>query len=242
MRDYLQDLIQHTHGLGVVDLVKITASATETKIDAIAEDRSVVITGAFNQPIKEFDGVFGMPNLTKLRTIIGFEDYTKDAVITVVTETRNQETVPTTIHFETKNKDFINDYRLMSKELVEAKVRNLSLVNTTWNVTVKPTLANIQRLKRQAAAHNEESMFSTKVENNELKVYFGDPSTHSGNFVFHSGVSGSLSKSCHWPVKVFLSIMDLPGEKTIRLSEKVAEISVKSGFASYSYLLPAGSK
>ena len=43
MKDYLLDLIQHTHGLGVVELVKIDGTATETKVAAYAEDKSVVV-------------------------------------------------------------------------------------------------------------------------------------------------------------------------------------------------------
>jgi len=40
-----------------------------------------------------------------------------------------------------------------------------------------------------------------------------------------------------------LSIMDLPGDKTVRISDQgAAEITVDSGIAVYQYLLPAQSK
>jgi hypothetical protein len=46
-----------------------------------------------------------------------------------------------------------------------------------------------------------------------------------------------------WPVKEFLSIMDLPGDKIIRISDAGAtEIVVDSGLAVYRYLLPAQAK
>jgi hypothetical protein len=46
-----------------------------------------------------------------------------------------------------------------------------------------------------------------------------------------------------WPVKVFQSIMDLPGDKTVRISDAgAAEIVVDSGLATYRYLLPAQAK
>jgi hypothetical protein len=74
-------------------------------------------------------------------------------------------------------------------------------------------------------------------------VYFGDPSTHSGNFVFHPGVTGNLTRNWMWPVKVFMSIMDLPGDKTVKISDQgAAEITVDSGLAFYQYLLPAQAK
>jgi hypothetical protein len=79
--------------------------------------------------------------------------------------------------------------------------------------------------------------------NGDLKINFGDPSTHSGNFVFQPTVTGTLSKTWNWPVKVFLAIMDLPGDKTVRVADAGAtEITVNSGLAIYRYLLPANSK
>ena len=244
MKDFLQDLIQNTHGLGVIDLVKITSTDKLTKVDAIAEDRSVIVSGTYNTPVDNIVGIFGMPNLGKLKTILGFSDeYNENANIYVVKETKDGEVVPTTIHFETKDKDFVNDYRLMTKDIVENKVKNVSFKGATWNVQFEPSNASIIRLKKQAAANSEEDTFSTKVEKGNLVVYFGDPSTHSGNFVFQTGVTGTLNKSWQWPVKVFLSIMDLPGDKIIKITDQGAtEITVDTGLAMYSYIIPAHAK
>ena len=243
MKNYLLDLIQHTNGLGVVELVKINGTKSETKVSALAEDKSVIVFGTFNETLADFEGTFGMPNLSKLKTIIGFDDYGDDATINVTRETKDGEDVPSAIHFETAAKDFINDYRLMSKTVVEDKVKAVTFKGATWDVTFEPSVAGIMRLKKQAQANSEELNFKTKTENGDLKIYFGDPSTHSGNFVFHSGVSGNLNKAWQWPVKVFLSIMDLPGEKTVRISDQGAcEITVDSGFATWQYLLPAQAK
>jgi hypothetical protein len=243
MKDNLLDLIQHTHGLGVIDLAKVVGTDTETQITAIAEDKSVVVTGTFNTPLADFIGTFGMPNLSKLKTIVSFDDYDERATINVTRSNKNGEDIPSAIHFETKTGDFVNDYRLMSKSIVEDKVRNFTFKGASWNVEFEPAVANIQRLKRQASANSEEQNFTTKTDNGDLRIYFGDPSTHSGNFVFHQGVSGTLSKAWNWPVKVFMSIMDLPGSKTVRISDQGAcEITVDSGLATYRYLLPAQAK
>ena len=125
MKDYLQDLITHTHGLGVVDLIKVTGTVQETTINAIAEDKSVIVSGKFKNPSVDFLGTFGMPNLGKLKTILGFDEYDQDAKISVTKQNKDGVDVPTTIHFETKNSDFINDYRLMSKAIVEEKVKSV---------------------------------------------------------------------------------------------------------------------
>lgn len=242
-KDSILDIIQHTHGLGVVELVKISGTEQETLVAAIADDKSVIVSGTFNQPLEDFIGVFGMPNLSKLKTIVGFDDYDKDALISVTRNTRDGEEVPVAIHFETKNGDFVNDYRLMAKVTIEDKVRPVTFKGTGWNVEFNPSLAGILRLKKQASANNDEAHFTTKTENGDLKIFFGDHSTHSGNFVFHPSVDGTLSRAWQWPVKVFLSIMDLPGDKTIKLSDQgAASIEVNSGLATWTYLLPASSK
>ena len=240
MKDYLLDLVQHTHGLGVIELVKIVGTKKSTEILAKAEDKSVIVFGTFNTAIPDFDGTFGMPNLSKLKTILSFDDYDEKAIITV---SRNDDDQPQSINFETGNKDFINNYRLMSKTLVEEKVANVTFKGANWDVEFEPTIASIMRLKKQASANNEELTFTTKTENNDLKFYFGDHSTHSGNFVFQSGIKGSLTKAWRWPVKVFVNILDLPGDKVLRFSDKgAAEITVASGLSTYRYIFPAQAK
>lgn len=244
MKDYLQDLIQHTNGLGAIDLVKVVGTDKQTQIFAMSDEKTVLVTGTFNNPIADFIGVFGMPNLTKLKTILGFDDvYDENAKITIISNNKEDSTVPTNIHFETKSGDFVNDYRLMSRALIEEKVKTFNFKGATWNVEFVPSVASIQRLKKQAQANSEEDNFITKTDKGDLKIYFGDPSTHSGNFVFHAGVNGTLNRGWNWPIKEFLAIMDLPGDKTIKISDQGAtEITVDSGLAKYVYIMPAKTK
>ena len=67
MKDNLQDLIGHTSQLGFIDLIKVTGTDTETAINAIAEDRTVIVSGKFKAANAQFAGTFGMPNLGKLK-------------------------------------------------------------------------------------------------------------------------------------------------------------------------------
>jgi GTP cyclohydrolase II len=244
MKDYLLDLVEHTYALGVIDLVKIVGTDESTQVGAYSDDQTVVVSGAFKTPIDDFNGTFGMPNLSKLKTILSFDDYDDNAKIALIREDRDgEQDVPVRIHFETATGDFVNDYRLMQKYLINDKVKNVTFKGTTWDVEFQPSVAGIARLKKQAQANSEELTFNTKTENGDLKIYFGDPSTHSGNFVFQPGVSGNLTRSWNWPVKIFLAIMDLPGDKKIRIADAGAvEITVDSGLATWTYLLPAQAK
>jgi hypothetical protein len=243
MKDHLLDIVQHTHGLGVIDLVKITGTQNDTTLEAIAEDRSVILQAKFKGPLADFIGTFGMPNLGKLNTVLNIPEYKEDAKITVSTQDKNGEQIPVGIHFENKVGDFKNDYRFMSSEIINDKLKSVRMKQVAWNVDIVPSVANIQRLKFQASANSEENNFVAKIENGNLKFYFGDHSSHAGNFVFQQGVSGKLSKAWAWPVAVVISILSLPGDKTFKISDEgAAMITVDSGIAEYNYILPAQTK
>lgn len=243
-KDILQDLIDHTANLEGIDLIKITGSKEDTAINANAENRTVILNAKFKVPVLGFEGVFGMPNLSTLKTILGFSDeYDENAKITVLTQQRNNLDQPATIHFENKTGDFVNDYRLMDRVIVEEKVKDVLFKGATWNLDFQPNIAGIQRFKKQRTVHNEENVFSTTMSGNSLKINFGDVATHSGSFVFQSDLTGSLSRPIMWSVKQFISIMDFVGDKHIYISDQgVMRITVDSGIANYEYLLPAQSK
>jgi len=240
MIDNLKDLITHTHDLGCIDLVKVNGTDTETLIEGLAEDRSVVIQAKFHKPIAEFKGTFGMPNMSTLKTILGIDEYATDAVISV---TQDDVKGPVSMNFLNKAGDFTNDYRFMTKEIVEDQLKTIKFKGVSWHVELEPTVASIQRLKFQAMANATESTFVAKTEDGNLAFYFGDHSTHAGNFIFAHDVEGKLTRSWHWPIAHVINILSLPGDKVLRLSDDgAAQIIVDSGIAEYTYILPAQSK
>jgi hypothetical protein len=151
--------------------------------------------------------------------------------------------VPVGIHFENKAGDFKNDYRFMTSEVINDKLKTVKMRAVKWDVEFTPTVASITRLKYQASANSEETTFVAKTENNQLKFFFGDHSSHAGNFVFQDGVTGTLSKSWSWPIGAVIGILGLPGDKVMQISsEGVLQITVDSGIATYTYKLPAHQK
>jgi len=127
MKDILQDVVAHTHALGFLSLVKVTADTTSTVVESMADDRSVIMTATAHTPVTEFDGIFGMPNLDKLALHLKNPEYQKDAKIEVVKAVRNGETIPTHIHFENSTGDFENDYRFMNRAIIDENLRRLHL-------------------------------------------------------------------------------------------------------------------
>jgi hypothetical protein len=242
MKDILQDIVAHTHALGFLSLVKVT-SEQDTVIESMAEDRSVILSAKTHKPVAEFKGTFGMPNLDKLALHLKNPEYKDNAKIDVIEATRNNEVIPTHIHFENAVGDFENDYRFMNKAIIDEKLKTVKFKGASWEVQFNPSVAAIQRMKLMSAAHGEEPIFTVKTENKNLVFYFGDASTHAGSFVFQHDVNGTLKHSWSWPVAQVQSVLNLDGNITMSISDQGAMmITVDSGLAKYDYILPAQSK
>lgn len=243
MKDYLQDIVKNTYTLGVIELVKIIGTEKDTLLYAVSVDNTVVIKARFHNTVPDFIGTFGMPNLNKLNTVLNIPEYKDDANIGVVTKTVDDQAVPSYIQFSNKIGDFKNEYRLMSQATIDERLKTPKFKGAQWHVEFEPTVAGIQRLKFQASANSEETTFNIKQENNDIKMYFGDHSTHAGNFVFQSDVSGKLSKQTSYPVAIVIAILNLPGDKTMKISDNgVMLITVDSGLGLYEYIIPAQTK
>ena len=243
MRDYLLDLVEHTFDLGCIDLIKTTGTEQDTIIDGLSEDRSVVVQGKFLTPVAEFIGTFGMPNLNKLKIILNLQEYREGADITVLRQDRNGEAMPVGLHFQNAAKDFTNDYRFMTSEIIAEKLKTMKFKVPAWHIEFEPSVASVLRLKMQAQANAEEDTFQIRTDKGDLKFMFGDHSTHAGEFVFQAGVSGVLKRSWSYPKAQVISILNLTGDKIIRISDDgAAQITVNSGIAEYNYILPAMGK
>jgi len=243
MKDYLLDIVKHTHSLGIIDLVKINGDDSQTNIEGLAEDRSVILQGKFHNPVAEFMGTFGMPNLDKLGVILRIPEYAENAKITINTQERNGETVPVGVHFENAAGDFQNTYRFMSSDIVNDKLKSVTMKAVNWGVDFEPSIAGIQRLKMMISANSEQSVFTARTTGKDLTFAFGDASSHAGEFVFQPDVGGSLSKAWSWPVDSISKILSLSGDISYKISDDgVSQITVDSGLGVYNYLLPAQTK
>jgi len=240
MKDYLLDIVQHTFDLGCIDLIKITGTDSATTVGGLAEDKSVIIDAQFANPMADFVGTFGMPNLGKLKTLLNLQEYREDAKLAV---TRKANGELDGITFENKVGDFKNNYRFMASDIVNDKLKTLKFKGVNWHITFEPTVAAIQRLRMQAQANSEELNFQVKTDGKDLKFFFGDHSTHSGNFVFQHDITGTLKHAWSWPVSQVMSILSLTGDKTMQISDDgCMQITVNSGLAVYNYILPAQTK
>jgi hypothetical protein len=242
MKDILQDIVSHTHNLGFLNIVKITGTEDKTLIDSMADDRTVIMYAETANPTPEMIGVFGMPQMNKLKYLLDCPEYKENASIDVVKADRNGETIPTGLHFENSDKDFKNDYRFMNTEIINEKLKTVKFRGVNWHVEVQPSLASVQRFAFQAAANNEHTTFLAKTDGDKLKFTFGDQASHGGEFIFATGVTGNLNKGWTWPVAPVLAILKAAdvNNTTMSLSNDGAlQITLDSGIATYKYIIPA---
>jgi len=243
MKDILQDIVAHTHSLGFLPVAKVTGDKKNTTIESMADDRSVIMMAKTKSPIDEFIGTFGMPNLDKLNMHLKNPEYKENATIELIRQNRDGTDTPVNLHFENESGDFVNDYRFMTTEVINEKLKPLKFKGANWDIVFQPSIASINRLKLQAQAHSEEQTFQVKTENSNLVFSFGDASTHRGTFVFEQQVKSKLKQNWAWPVSQVQSILNLDGDKFMKLSDSGAMmITVDSGLAEYEYILPAQSK
>lgn len=242
IKDILKDIVEHTYSLGL-DLVKVTGDQKETTIEALAENKEVIVQAQAHNPILDLVGTFGMRNLNKLDHHLKNPEYKENAEIKVVWEMRNGENQPAAVHFENESGDYKNEYKLLGTALINEKLKSVKFKGATWQVEVEPSITSINRFKLQAAANSDESVFLVKTEKDILKFYFGDASTHEGSFIFQTGIEGKLKQNWTYPIQKFLSILSLDGDKAIKFSDDgVALITVNSGLINYDYFIPAQTK
>jgi hypothetical protein len=131
----------------------------------------------------------------------------------------------------------------MNSDIINEKLKTVKFKGAAWTIEFVPAMASIQKLKFQATAHSEEQTFQVSTDGSNLVFTFGDASTHAGAFVFQASVEGKLRQTWSWPVNQVMSILNLTGDKTMRISDVGAmQITVDSGIAEYNYILPAQSK
>jgi hypothetical protein len=242
MQDLLKDIVSHTQNLGFLTTVKVTGTDQTTTINSMADDRSVIMEAETAAPYPDMIGVFGMPQLNKLKYLLDGNEYKDGAKISVTTAQRNGEDVLVGLHFENKDGDFKNDYRFMGTDVINEKMKTVKFRGVKWDVEVEPSVMAVQRFNFQAGANSEHPTFLAKTDGGNLKFIFGDASTHGGEFIFAQNVVGKLDRGWTWPVLPILSILKIADVNNTKMSlsnEGAIQITLDSGVATYKYIIPA---
>jgi len=248
MRDILKDIVKHTHSLGIIQAAKVTTDDEATRIDAMDDDRQVVLRATLHNRVDEFDGKFGLGRLAVLNGYLNYsgEDSNgkkADANITVTRDKRNNEEVPTEFKFEMPG-GFESTYRVIVGDLVDAQIKTANFKGAKWDVEVMPTSKAVKDLNYFAGILSAyDPLFTVKTDEDKNLVFFiGDRSTDRVELPFASNVSGELKQQWSYPLAAVLTILKLGDTSTmsVKFSDQGAMmIQVDSGLGLYEYILPA---
>ena len=243
-RDIVQDIVKHTAGLGFITSVKVTGTDESTTLDAMDADRTVILQAKLHNTVEEFTGEFGLGNLGFLAGVTGLGNYqTDDATVEVVARDRNGVSSPDHLMF--KDADGNTDqYRFMSKEIIEQTLQTVKFKGVEWDVTLEPTKAKVNELQQVAGIYGGiEPNFTVKTEGTDLIVTVGAADgSFTGKRTFAQNVNGEITEGYAWPLAQVLAILKLgmSGTCVMQISKKGAlMISVDSGIGKYDYILPA---
>lgn len=251
MRETLQDIVRHTGDLGFIETVKITGTDAETIIEAMDNDRTVIIKGKLLKADSNLNGEFGMSHLSLLKGLVTNALFkADDATIAVKRRERNGKQTPEEINFTGLGGKTAGTYRLMASDLIPEQAKFLG---ASWDVEVEPSQSKLKELQALAGLYSSfESYFMVKtVKNdegkNELRFYIGEEgsSMHRAFLTINDDVEGTLGGDLHWPINQVLNILKLGADENpkIQLSSRGAlQITMTSGVAEYKFILPARKK
>ena len=247
MKDVVLDIVKHTAGLGFIENIKVTGTNDATKLEAMDPDRTVILNAQLHAPEGNMKGEFGMGNLGFLSGVSNLPNYKEEgSTVEITRRERNGEEQPEAIIFKDQegNKD---QYRFMSKQIVEQTMKTVTFKGANWNVIIEPTKAKVGELQQVASIYGSiEPTFSVKTEEGDLVFTVGSPDGGlQGRRTFARNVNGELSAGWSWPLSQVLAILKLgmSGGCVMKFSDQGAlQIDVDSGIATYSYVLPAITK
>lgn len=244
-KSVLLDILKHTVGLGIIENIKISGNDDTTTLAAIDKEKTVILTAELHNVVPEFKGTFGMGNLAMLSSLTRLSNYQEnDVTITIERKEENGEEIPVILVFKDSygNSD---QYRFMSKKVVEEAIKTATFRGAIWNVQFEPELHRINQLNEEANIYaNIDPTFSVKTENGNLIFEVGsNEGGVIGRRVFAENIEGVLSTIWRWPFATFLNILKLGGTTIIRFSDQGAcQIDIDSGLGIYSYIMPAISR
>lgn len=242
IQDILRDVIKYVHGVGVFPAVKVDQTANGVTLSSTNAEKTVVMTATSALKFSDAETTFGLGQLDLLQRLLDCPEYEENVSIGLGQEGDKLDR----IEFANAAGDFTNNYRLMSKALVETLVPPTKFVGAKWAVEFAPPLASVQRFNLQASTNPGETSFVIKTVKNNLEVSFGTPATHSGRFVFANGITGKTMGDLPFSVPVFQKVLNLSAHAqsaTLKMADRgLMCMTLNSGLVEYNYYLIGLSK
>ncbi len=234
MRDVIADIVRQTAGL--VDEIRVVGSSDSTVIEGYDESRTVLVQARLKEPLGEFVGEFGIPNIGLLNGLINFPSYrTDNATFTVKRRQRGDREIVEEFQFRDA-KGQGADYRLKSA------TKGFETAAIQWDISFEPDKSRLAEFQQLAKLYGEvEKTFGFKTENSNLVVQLGNDnsSTHRASMVLADEVEGDYRAGVRWLSDKFFSVMRAGGATPIISLSKsgVIRVTADTQYGIYNYLL-----
>lgn len=244
IKDTLKDVLKHTHSLGIFEMVKISGTTSETEVETVDADKTVIFKGRTVNPVADFaDSTVGLSRMSVLDGYIkypGFDD--ENATVQVIKQSRNGEDVPTEVEFVDEHGTDAH-YRFMLADVVNAQLKEIKFKGAEFDVNIVPTQKNLKDLAYfNGVLSTFESTFSPRTEDGKLYFYIGDAGGDRTKILVNDACDGEITHEFKWPLDVVLKILRLGDSANVVMSinaKGLLQIIVHSGLGEYTYLLPA---
>jgi hypothetical protein len=234
MQAVLKDVVKKIGGLGFIDTIKVSGTADATKIEAVDNDKTVIIKAKLNITQDSLAGEFGVSSLPLLQGLLNFTSYQTDtATFNVKRRDVSGKTVPEEFEFRDEN-GLGSNFRLMSGNLVPEQPL---VADIKWDVSFVPSKSKIQEFASLAGLYSQfDQFFSVKTKDGNVVLSIG------ASMVFASEIDGELKGELLWPISQFLGILKMAdgNDFSVNITSKGAmQIAVQTEHAEYQYILPA---
>jgi len=243
LKDTLKDILKHTHGLGIFEMVRITGTKESTGVETVDSNKTVIMKAVTNKPVPEFvDSVIGLRVLGVLDGYLKFHGFDTDGgSLSITTQDRNGVVTPFGAVFKSKD-GTLGDYRFAIGAVLDQQMASIDFKGATYKVEIVPTPVNITDLGWFNSTLSLTDMtFTPRTNGTTLTFDVGDGSSDSAKIVINNNITGSLSTERQWPLDIVLKILKLSNTSSscvLSINDKLMQIKISSGLGEYTYLIP----
>lgn len=242
VKDIMQDVVRNTVTTGFFDKVKISSGRKGVTIEALENNKQVILKATTQAPVDGWEGEFGLANLSLLQSVVNDSEFAhKDSKLDMQYQARGGQDVPSELHYTNKSGTFVA-YRFVSKDMVPDQPKYNEPV---WDVTIKPTKAAIQQFAWAAnSLSSYEQYFIPKTVDGSLKFFIGEEggANQRGGVTFATNVTGEFDGTHKWPISQIAQVLKLTDgtDAEIKFSVKGAiQIEISTGLVQYRFVFPA---
>ena len=246
-QDVLKDILKHTHGLGVYEMVRISSNEDgATTVETINGDKNAIFKGELHSPFSQLEGhTVGLARMAVLDGYLKYDGFTNDdATVEVVKQERNGESVPVEVRLvDAQGTDA--HYRFMLSDMINQQLKEVRVTTPEFDVEFMPSVKSLKDLGYfNTVLSAFESTFTPETIDGDLYFHVGDAGGDRTKILIQKGVDGEIRSGMSWPLDLVLKILKLgtEAETTMHICDQgLIQVRIDSGLGVYNYYLPATS-